>query len=140
MPDFWNDSQQRPNFYNDVAIGESERKRMIEDLYRTIARENMVNLNRSQDQSSYLNLTPGARTARQRGINYMGNLAAEQGTADVNKYVTGHNKAMMQWLLGMAQQQEQFKSVQSQKEMGMWLDFLNKAGHTAATWGQTPTG
>jgi len=124
MPDFWNDSQHRPNFLEDVQISEAEKNAWLSQLLRNLATLQRQRLNQIRDVAAYRRLPIGAQLAMERQVGSDVARGLEQGLFDINKFATTYNKDAFKWLLSMAQQQR----FQEEARRDKWLDLLGQLG------------
>jgi sulfur transfer protein SufE len=125
MPDFWADSQHRPNYMEFVGIPESERARMMGWMNRTLGTQSAQEWNKMSDILAYNRAPLSTQLAAKRGQGYGAMMAAEKGAYDIDTYVSEANRQAYQWLLQMAQQQEQFKQ---QQQTQMWGNIFGTLG------------
>ena len=128
MPDFWADSQNRPNYMELVGIPESERARMMDWMNRSIGTQYAQEGNKLSDVLAYNRAPLATQLSSQRGLGYQSMMAKEKGAFDINQYVTEANQNAYKWLLQMAQQQEQFKSQQDQQKWATVFGSLGMIG------------
>lgn len=128
MPDFWADSQNRPNYMELVGIPEGERARMMDWMNRSVGTQSAQEWNKMSDVLAYNRAPLATQLSAKRGQGYGAMMATEKGAYDINQYVTEANRQAYQWLLQMAQQQEQFKSQQQQQNWGQVFGAMGMIG------------
>ena len=136
MPDFWADSQHRPNYMEFLGVQPQEQQRMYGYLSRLLGTQGAQQWNRMSDILSYQNAPLATRLSAKRGIDYQTLMALEKGGFDISRYASEANREAYRWLLSMAEGEEQRKEENKYRWLSMLTQGLgNIAGGYATGYG-----
>ena len=114
----------------DFQMTEEQQQDFFEQLVKMISTQQQLAANRAGELDAFNRASPATMRATQRGINYQGAMAAEQGGFDLNKWIMQYNRegtqiANQNWF--MRQQLRLQKDAQDQNFWDQLLGLMSPA-------------